>query len=91
MLSAVALPRSLDGVRILLVEDDEDIRDLMRIVLEDAAPRLRALFQENPRNCVVSFISGPSRTGDIEMILTLGVHGPETAHAIIVEHWDVGT
>lgn len=52
--------------------------------LYDAAPRLRSIFQENERNCVVSFISGPSRTGDIEMKLTLGVHGPEQAHVIVV-------
>jgi len=29
-------------------------------------------------------MSGPSRTGDIELKLTLGVHGPESAHAIVV-------
>lgn len=51
---------------------------------DDAAPRVRALFDENPANCVVSFLSGPSRTGDIELKLQLGVHGPESAHAIIV-------
>lgn len=52
--------------------------------LHDAAPRLRALLQAHDRNVTVSFISGPSRTGDIELILTLGVHGPEIAHAIII-------
>lgn len=51
---------------------------------EDAAPRIRELFNANPANCVISFLSGPSRTGDIELKLTLGVHGPESAHAIIV-------
>ncbi|NUM55552.1 MAG: lactate utilization protein [Candidatus Hydrogenedentes bacterium] len=51
---------------------------------DEAAPRIRALFEANPANCVVSFLSGPSRTGDIELKLTLGVHGPESAHAIVV-------
>ena len=50
----------------------------------DAAPRIRRIFAENPENCAISFMSGPSRTGDIELKLTLGVHGPETAHAIVV-------
>lgn len=52
---------------------------------EEAAPRLRSLFLEHDGACAVSFISGPSRTGDIELILTLGIHGPESAHAIIVD------
>lgn len=54
--------------------------------LADSASLLRAAFTENDRNCVASFISGPSRTGDIEMVLTLGVHGPEFAHAIVMEN-----
>ncbi len=51
---------------------------------EDAAPRLREIFNANGNGCTVSFISGPSRTGDIELKLTLGVHGPEIAHAIVI-------
>ncbi|CAN5298583.1 lactate utilization protein C [soil metagenome] len=53
-------------------------------VLTDAAPLIRRAFAENTRNCVVTFISGPSRTADIEMKLTLGVHGPEEAYAIVI-------
>lgn len=53
--------------------------------LREAAPRMRPYFEENEQGVVLSFISGPSRTGDIELKLTLGVHGPETAHAILIE------
>jgi L-lactate dehydrogenase complex protein LldG len=33
----------------------------------------------------VSFISGPSRTADIERVLTIGVHGPKQLHVIFVD------
>jgi L-lactate dehydrogenase complex protein LldG len=37
------------------------------------------------RKPIVSFISGPSKTGDIEMRPLYGVHGPHTIHAVILD------
>lgn len=51
--------------------------------LQEAAPRMRMFFHENPTNANITTISGPSRSGDIAMKLTLGVHGPISSHVII--------
>ena len=69
------LPRTYIGV--LRAEDIVD-------KFHDGAARIRRIVQQHDQNLVISFISGPSRTGDIELKLTLGVHGPEEAHAVII-------
>ena len=43
---------------------------------------LAAFTADPPRN--ISFLSGPSRTGDIEQTLTVGAHGPKKAIALLL-------
>jgi L-lactate dehydrogenase complex protein LldG len=51
--------------------------------LDEAGDLLARLERDGHR--YMSFVTGPSRTGDIEMVLTVGVHGPKALHILILE------
>lgn len=48
-------------------------------------PRLRMNFGKGLLPRTVNFITGPSRSADIEQKLQLGAHGPRNLHILIVE------
>ena len=50
---------------------------------EDALDRVRARGNGMPRT--INFVTGPSRTGDIEQQIQLGAHGPRRLHILLVE------
>jgi L-lactate dehydrogenase complex protein LldG len=68
----------------LLPETHIAIVAASRIVagMEEAWALVRAERGELPR--AVNFISGPSRTGDIEQTIVLGAHGPYRVHLVVV-------
>jgi L-lactate dehydrogenase complex protein LldG len=78
-LSGPATPPSVS----LLPETHVAIVDASRVVAhyEEAWAQLRAGGQ-TPR--AVNFISGPSRTADIEQAITLGAHGPYRVLIVLV-------
>ncbi|MBV8465433.1 MAG: LUD domain-containing protein [Burkholderiales bacterium] len=50
--------------------------------MEEGFQRLQTTLGRPPR--AVNFVSGPSRTGDIEQTMTLGAHGPYRVHLLLV-------
>lgn len=87
-----------DTGTLVLESTDEDIRLATTLperhfalldpqkVLSDclaAVEPLRAMHQRDPRN-YIAYITGPSRTADIERVLTIGVHGPKELHILLV-------
>jgi L-lactate dehydrogenase complex protein LldG len=78
-LSGAEMPPSvslLPETHIAVVRRERIVRSM-----EDAWALLRSEFAM-PR--AVNFISGPSRTADIEQTVTLGAHGPYRVHIVVV-------
>ena len=75
----------------LLPETHIAVLNLSQIVpsMEEAWQRLRYTYGPGPfMPRAVNFVSGPSRTADIEQTLTLGAHGPYRVHIIMVAEGD---
>ncbi|MFN4325791.1 MAG: lactate utilization protein C [Azonexus sp.] len=81
LLSGIDTPATVS----LLPETHIALVSTTRIVatMEDAFALLRAERGEMPR--ALNFISGPSRTGDIEQTIVLGAHGPCRVHLVLVD------
>lgn len=68
----------LPSLHIALLRASNIVSDLS--VLFDRVSRER---EELPS--ALTFITGPSRTADIELVLTVGVHGPKGLHLLLLE------
>jgi L-lactate dehydrogenase complex protein LldG len=74
------------GATSLLPETHIAVLPVSRIVrgMEDAWALLRAERGATAMPRAVNFISGPSRTADIEQTLVLGAHGPYRVHIVLI-------
>lgn len=52
---------------------------------EDAWQRFREAGHDGQLPRTVNFITGPSRTGDIEQKILLGAHGPKRLHLLLID------
>jgi L-lactate dehydrogenase complex protein LldG len=66
-------------VHVAVLTTDQLVPDL-----ESWAAMQRQTHLEAFKHANISVISGPSRTGDIEMEIVMGVHGPGEVHIILI-------
>jgi L-lactate dehydrogenase complex protein LldG len=71
----------LAPVHVAIVREQQLVRGL-----GDAITHIRSRYGADPfaNTSNITLITGPSRTADIEMTLTLGIHGPKEIHVILV-------
>ena len=54
-------------------------------LVPDLATALALIGPELALSSSVTLVTGPSRTADIELTLTLGVHGPREIHVVLID------
>lgn len=83
--TAVISARLSGGRRAGLIDPVHLIEATEAQLVPDLAAALRIVGPELAASSAVTFVTGPSRTADIEQNLIRGVHGPGEVHVVFVE------
>lgn len=71
----------LPPVHIAVVRSEQMIATIDEAICRTGSERMTGT---NPTRSV-TLITGPSRTSDVELVLSIGVHGPKELHVVIIE------
>jgi L-lactate dehydrogenase complex protein LldG len=82
--TAIVSARVSGGRRAGLVDPVHVIEATESQLVPDLAAALRVVGPELAASSAVTFVTGPSRTADIEQNLIRGVHGPGEVHVVFV-------
>ena len=83
--TAIVSSRLSGGRRNGLVDPVHVIEARADQLVPDLAAALERVGPELATASAVTFVTGPSRTADIEQTLIRGVHGPKDVHVVFVE------
>jgi L-lactate dehydrogenase complex protein LldF len=71
----------LPEIHLAILRSEDILPNLESLLAGSDAGKLQAMLDASS----VALVSGPSRTADIEMTLTIGVHGPRQVHVFCVD------
>ena len=70
-------------IHIVILQKEKIVKSIFDIITR-ISKDYNSLDSINELSNCITFITGPSRTADIELILTLGVHGPKELYVLVV-------
>ena len=83
MLSGTGLARTaslMPPIHVAIVESEQVIP-----TLDDLLSRINTGGSPAGLSSAITLVTGPSRTADIELVLVVGVHGPQQLHVILLD------